>query len=91
MPEDFQRFDRIYAMAGDVLQDIRRIARHQFNPGQVDLLLNERYPGQNLDVPDPWYGPEAGYHKVYELIDSACEAILDRYGRKRSGHPEGSS
>jgi protein-tyrosine phosphatase len=37
------------------------------------------YPGKNRSVPDPWYGPEAGFHEVYKLIDEACNAILRKY------------
>lgn len=87
---DFEQYDKIYAMAGDVLDDIRRIGRNQFRAEKVDLLLNEAFPDQQLDVPDPWYGPEKGYHEVFALIDQACEAILEHYGRKRSGQSTGS-
>jgi protein-tyrosine phosphatase len=77
---DFQRFDKIYAMAGDVIDDMRRIAGRQFDPSRVDLLLNEVHPGNNEDVPDPWYGPEQGYHEVYALIDTAADKIVAKYG-----------
>jgi len=77
---DFQRFDKIYAMAGDVIDDIRRIAGRQFDPSKVDLLMNEVHPGSNEDVPDPWYGPEPGYHEVYAMIDQAADHIITQYG-----------
>ena len=32
---------------------------------KTDLLMNEVYPGKNMDVPDPWYGTEKNYHEVY--------------------------
>ena len=73
---DFAVYDKIYALAGDVMDEIKRIARHQFDPARADLLMNELYPGKDMDVPDPWYGPEPGYHEVYKLIDAACEAII---------------
>lgn len=76
---DFQRYDKIYAMAGDVIDDMRRIAGRQFDPTKVDLLLNEARPGSDEDVPDPWYGPEPGYHEVYALIDKAADKIIQRY------------
>jgi protein-tyrosine phosphatase len=78
---DFQRFDKIYAMAGDVIDEIRRIAGRQFDPSKIDLLMNEVHPGQNADVPDPYYGPESGYHEVYNMIDTAADRIIARYGR----------
>lgn len=73
---DFAVYDKIYALAGDVMDEIKRIAKNQFDPSKAELLLNELYPGQDMDVPDPWYGPEPGYHEVYKLIDAACAAII---------------
>lgn len=76
--EDFERYDKIYAMADDVIDDMKKIATNKFDIAKVDLLLNELFPQQNLEVPDPWYGPEKGYHEVFELIDKACEVIVRR-------------
>lgn len=77
--EDFDRYDKIYALAEDVLDDIRRIARNKFDAAKAGLLMNELYPGRNMDVPDPWYGPEAGYHEVYKMIDRVADAIIKKY------------
>jgi protein-tyrosine phosphatase len=78
--EDIARFDKIYAMSGDVLDDIKRISKEKFDNKKIDLLLNEIYPGENRDVPDPWYGAEDGYHKVFDLIDRACEQLIIENG-----------
>lgn len=83
--DDFDRYDKIYAMAGDVVYDMKRLAGSKFDPSKVDLLLNELYPGEDRDVPDPWYGPEPGFHDVYKMIDEACERIISKYA-----HPSGS-
>ena len=77
--EDFEIYDKIYALANDVMEDIKRIAKNKFDASKSDLLLNELYPGQNLDVPDPWYGPEPGYHEVYKMIDEVCDVIVKKY------------
>jgi protein-tyrosine phosphatase len=79
VPEDFEVYDKIYAMASDVITEMRRIAKGKFDAGKVELLLNELYPGKNMDVPDPWYGPEPGYHDVYKLIEKACDRIIEKY------------
>ena len=34
------------------------------------------------DVPDPWYGPEPGYHEVYKLIDQITDRIIGKYSNK---------
>jgi protein-tyrosine phosphatase len=78
---DFQRFDKIYAMAEDVIDEMRQIAGRQFEASKVDLLLNEVHPGRNEEVPDPWYGPEPGYHEVYKLISDAADQIIAKYGQ----------
>jgi len=75
---DFEKFDKIYAMAGDVVADMRRIAKNKYDAEKVDLLMNELNTGQNRDVPDPWYGPEPGYHEVYKMIDAACDRIVEK-------------
>ena len=77
--DDFDQYDKIYALSSDVLDSIRRIAGKKFNEEKAELLMNELYPGKDIDVPDPWYGPEKGYHEAYDMIDKACEAIVEKY------------
>ncbi len=74
---DFDQYDKIYAMAGDVMDDMKRIAKDKYDASKAGLLMNELYPGRNMDVPDPWYGPEPGYHEVFALIEKACEKIVN--------------
>ncbi len=80
--DDFETFDRIYAMAGDVMDEIRRIAGRRFDPAKADLLLNLLHPGKDLDVPDPWGGPESNYHHVYRLLDDACARLVETHTDK---------
>lgn len=76
---DFDRYDKIYAMAGDVYEEIKRIGGRHADMGKVDYFLNELDTGTNEDVPDPWYGNEDGYTVVYDLIDRTCDAIIKKY------------
>ncbi|MBX3242420.1 MAG: low molecular weight phosphotyrosine protein phosphatase [Chitinophagaceae bacterium] len=77
--DDFKKFDLIYAMAEDVMEEMQWIGGSSFDNRKAGLLMNEVYPGKNLDVPDPWYGPEPGYHQVFDMIDRACDAIIKKY------------
>lgn len=79
--DDFEVYDKIYALAADVIDEMRSLAKNKFDGSKVDLLLNELYPGEDRDVPDPYYGAEPGYHKVYDLIDKACDAIIEKYSQ----------
>ena len=75
---DFENYDKIYVMAKDVLQDVKKIAGQKFEENKIDYFLNELNTGQNEDVPDPWYGNEDGYDEVYDLINRTCEAIVKK-------------
>ena len=77
--EDFTRYDKLYAMADDVLNEMKLIGKEKFDPEKTDLFLNELYSGEHRSVPDPWYGTEPGFHEVYKLIDEACDVIISKY------------
>ena len=83
--EDFDRYDKLYAMADDVLDEMKRIGKEKWNPEKTDLFLNEAHPGENRSVPDPWYGTEPGFHEVYQLIDETCDTIISRYAASPLG------
>lgn len=76
---DIVAYDKIYAMADDVLTDIRNICGADYDDKKVDLFLNELRSSKNKNVPDPWYGDEDGYEEVYQLINITCDAIIENY------------
>ena len=75
---DFEAFDKIYVMAEDVMDDVRKISGKYFDENKVVYFLNELHPGKNENVPDPWYGSEDGYTIVYGLINKTCDAIIEK-------------
>ena len=77
---DLSKYDLIYAMASDVIDDMREIAGRGADFSKVRLFLNESRPGRNEPVPDPWYGNEDGYLPVYNLIVENCRVIMEKYG-----------
>ncbi|MEO8403794.1 MAG: low molecular weight protein-tyrosine-phosphatase [Chitinophagaceae bacterium] len=79
VPEDFDTYDKIYALANDVMDDIKKISKNKFNAEKTDLLMNEQYPGKDMDVPDPWYGPEPGYHIVFKMLEDVCDKMIQKY------------
>lgn len=81
---DMLAFDKIYVMDNSNYRDIKRMSAELWDETKVDLFLNELYPGKNMDVPDPWYGEEDGYHEVYEMINETCDKIIERYTRQDS-------
>ena len=43
---------------------------------KIRMILNEINPGLYESVPDPYYGGDNGFQKVYDMLDKACEKIL---------------
>lgn len=78
--EDIGKFDKIYALASDVLHEMQMIAGVGLNDEHVMLFLNEQFPNQQKSVSDPFYGEKEGYYPVYDEIRSCCEAIVRKYG-----------
>ena len=77
-PSDLEEYDLLYAMSKDVIDDMKSMAGNNWQQEKVKLLMDELHPGQQKDVPDPWYGPEPGYHEVYKMIEAACDKILKK-------------
>ncbi|MEO1366019.1 MAG: low molecular weight protein-tyrosine-phosphatase [Acidobacteriota bacterium] len=75
-PPDFQRFDLIVAMDTDNLNDLRAAAP-EHPRAEVRLLSSFLPPGAPDDVPDPYYGGEAGFETVLDMVEQACPAILE--------------
>ncbi len=75
--EDLNHFDLVFAMDASNYNNIKKHATDSDQLNKLDLILNESYPGQNRTVPDPYWN-DNGFEGVYELLDHACEALLDR-------------
>ncbi|GGH00385.1 protein-tyrosine-phosphatase [Polaribacter pacificus] len=73
--KDFDIFDIIYAMDQSNYQDLLSLARNQQDKDKLHLILNESYPNEQREVPDPYYGGVDGFEQVYQLLDEACTVI----------------
>jgi protein-tyrosine phosphatase len=73
--EDFERFDLIYVMDNFNFADVISLARNEEDKKKVYLILNEVFPGENVDVPDPYQGGELGFKNVYKMLEEACKII----------------
>ena len=72
---DFDTFDYIYVMDNSNYKDVLSLAPTEESKSKVKLILNEIFPNENVDVPDPYYGGDDGFENVFDMLDQACEAI----------------
>lgn len=76
--EDFDKFDLIYVMDASNYQNLLKLAKNEENRSKVKMILNELYPGKNKEVPDPYYGGDHGFEKVYQMLEEACNLIVKK-------------
>lgn len=74
--EDFLYFDIIYAMDRNNYRDIVLLSRTDDEKNKVRLILNHIYHGEDLSVPDPYYGGDHGFENVYQMLNQACDEII---------------
>lgn len=72
--DDFARFDLILAMDESNLANLGRL-RPGDGLAELDLFLR-RYELALDEVPDPYYGGEAGFEQVLDLVEQACDALI---------------
>lgn len=76
--EDFDSFDYILAMDRAHLRILK-----QMQPlgarASVGLFLEASGKWKGEDVPDPYYGGEAGFELVLDMVEEACARWLERF------------
>ncbi|NRA55751.1 MAG: low molecular weight phosphotyrosine protein phosphatase [Gammaproteobacteria bacterium] len=73
-PQDFETFDFILAMDKDNLIELQAKCPPQYQ-SKLGLLLSYGN-GNELEVPDPYYGGSKGFEMVLDLIESATEGLV---------------
>jgi len=74
---DFSRFDLILTMDEDNRRGVLALAGDETERARVRRLVDycRRHPGVAA-VPDPYYGGEAGFEHVLDLLEDACAGLL---------------
>jgi protein-tyrosine phosphatase len=73
-PEDFHRFDLIVAMDDDNFENISAL-----DPGSRARVVRMCAYCENrpeTEVPDPYYGGDAGFEQVLDILEDACANLL---------------
>lgn len=76
---DYDEFNYILAMDQDNLDLINYYAPENYT-ADVRLFLefaNQASTTNEQQVPDPYYGGEAGFENVFSLVDKGCDALIE--------------
>lgn len=80
-PEDFEEFDYVLAMDRDnyvVLQDLCPAGREE----RLSLFLDFAREAKESEVPDPYYGGDSGFERVFDLVEAASRGLLEDIRRR---------
>ena len=73
--DDLDRFDLILCSDADILSSVRNLGSAR---AEVGLMLDHHPREAGRDVPDPYYGGEEGFELVFNLLDEAMQALVQR-------------
>ena len=76
---DFDDFDFIFAMDTSNYKTLVSLAPTLKAKEKIKLLLDEVFPGENMNVPDPYQSSYFAFKNIYKMLDEACENIKTRY------------
>ena len=82
--KDFDKFDYIYVMDSSNYDNVIDLAKTDAQKKKVDMILNHLFPGENVDVPDPYYGLQNGFDMVYEMLDETCDILAKKLIEKHA-------
>ena len=78
-PEDFEKFDLILGMDVYNIDTLRSMADSPEEAAKVKRVTDycRHYP---VDcIPDPYYGGADGFENVLNILDDACEGIIEDF------------
>ena len=82
--EDFTRFDYILAMDETNLANLEALRPGDF-AGHLGLFLDFADYGEIREVPDPYFGGQAGFELVLDLIENGARRLLTHIHNQHLG------
>lgn len=79
--EDFEKFDYILSMDTRNLADVIKKAPATYN-GTIKLFLDYSQERNILEVPDPFYGDDETFERVFNLVESTCKGLMQELKEK---------
>lgn len=75
---DFFEFDFVYVMDKLNLKGVLSIARTKEEREKVEMIMENVFPGESIDVPDPYWDDD-GFAGVFDMLDKACDIIIQKH------------
>lgn len=74
---DFDAFDYIVGMDDDNVNDLQDLASNEEDLNKIYKMTDFCSRGGHYSVPDPYYGGSDGFELVLDILEDACEGLLN--------------
>jgi protein-tyrosine phosphatase len=75
---DFDKFDLVVAMDDENVSKLKRMARSPEDLIKISKMTDYRKVWNYNEIPDPYYGGDDGFELVLDLLEDACEGLLEK-------------
>ena len=77
--DDLSTFDLVLTMDDENFRAVKGLAHEAGVRATAEIrpMLSYSQRSSETEVPDPYYGGDAGFDHVLDLLEDACEALLD--------------
>ena len=88
--ESFAEYDLVLAMDRDNLADLSLLAPDGVSRESVQMLRtydSAALAAGDLDVQDPYYGPDDGFDRVLDQVEAAVDGLVEALRRELADDP----
>jgi len=77
--DDFDKFDQIFVMDASNYKNVLKLSKNSVHKNKIHFFLDSSYPDENRQVPDPYFGGNEGFEKVFQMLKKASVNWLDKW------------
>ncbi|MEZ7885037.1 MAG: low molecular weight protein-tyrosine-phosphatase [Bacteroidales bacterium] len=74
---DIEYFDLVIGMDDSNISALRRLAGEKYR-SKIFKMTDFRIDTTYTEVPDPYYGGDAGFELVLDILEDSCEGLLNQ-------------
>lgn len=83
-PADFDDFDFIIGMDDQNMRDLKALASNKQHVNKLSRMTDYCTQFSMNEVPDPYYGGDAGFELVLDLLEDACDGLINKLEGEQS-------
>jgi len=69
-------FDYIFAADNEILEHLHRFAKGPQHKAKIHLMTVFGSAHRGKSIPDPFYGGDAAFENILDMLEDACEGII---------------